>query len=105
MKIGCLWLLLYAVAVVPLALFGASMAGEYVYLYRHTHRPYLSNHSYEVLTSEWEAAGALAGAAPGLLLTGRFLLRRHQRKEQEAASAQRASGAEDGTVWPPPPQA
>ena len=105
MKIGCLWLLLYAAAVVPLALFGASMAGEHVYEYDHRHRPHLSGSSYNALKDEWEAAGSVAGGLPGFLLVGQSKLKRRREDERKAASAQRTAGDEDGTVWPPPPHA
>lgn len=103
MKSGCLWLLLYAIAVVPLALFGASMAGGYVYLYRHAREPHLSDQSYDLLKDEWEAVGAFAGGMPGLLLVGRSQFKRRREEGRDAASAQRATGDEDATVWPPPP--
>jgi len=105
MKSGCLWLLLYTVAVVPLALFGADMASSIVYQYDHGHRPRLSDQDYDVLKNAWDIVGALIGGAPGLLLVGQAQLKRRREDRREVASARQATGDEDGTVWPPPPQA
>jgi len=105
MKKGCLWLFLYAVAVVPPALFGADMASSFVYNYDFGHRPRLSQQGYETLKDTWDAAGALIGGTPGLLLVGWSQFRRRQEDEQEAAPARQATDNGDETVWPPPPHA
>ena len=85
MKSGCLWLLLYTVAVVPLALFGASMAGEYVYGYDHRHRPRLSQQAYRSLLDRSEAVSAIVCGVPGLLLVGGSHLRGRRAGQQERA--------------------
>ena len=104
MKSGLLWAFLYAVAVIPLALFGADMASSLVYQYDHGHRPRLSGQSYEVLKNEWDAAGALIGGMPGLLLVGWSQFKSRREDERERATTRRTTGDEDGTVWSPPPR-
>ena len=98
MKSSLLWAFLYAVAVFPLALFGADMASSLVYQYDHGHRPRLSDQSYEVLKNEWGAAGALAGGMPGLLLVGWSQFKSRREDERERAAMPRTTGDEDRTV-------
>lgn len=89
-------------AVIPAALFGAYMAGSFVYHYDAAHTPHLSHQSFRATLNLWEAVGAIIGGAPGLLLVEWYQLRKRQKGQQEGARVRKT--ADDGTVWPPPPR-
>lgn len=102
MKNGCAWLILYAVAIVQAALLGGLTASTVVYNYDATHRPRMSQQSYQVALHGWEVAAAICCAIPGVCLIGWYQIR-SSGKNRQALSGQRNS-QEDDTIWPPPPQ-
>jgi hypothetical protein len=92
---------LYAVLILPAALFVANMGGLLWYMRDHAIRSHthLSNPRYDQILHEYEVAGGVVGAMPGTLISAWL----YTSKTGRRAVVLKETGCEEESVWPPPP--